>query len=377
MGAQDGVQERVQERVQSSALLAVMADGIGEFAFGAADWVASARDILEDLVAQRREQLAGLSFTLCEVGHNAPAWLHAGPTLAWHATFRDGQVEVVSGELPDSQCDFKVQGDHSILSNLARIQYHGKDPGLVAAAQARLQRLSRWQVHGKLPEHPALASVLRRLHDRMAAKTLPRFVFMTPEWVSCARHLLSARAASEKYAADLQQVNYVFSEEFFNTPGYAFPDGSHGGFWVHCALGDITVGAGPLPAALGPADALTLGDYTPVVPVGRTVNAAMSDADKAEQTRYSAAAFRFDKAAGRRAVEQTSPSGRGAMPPALGRVFLPLHDELSKRTSGELPADYEPVANPAWQSPQGFDRPAGYDVSWLRYDKVDIYGNPR
>ena len=63
------------------------------------------------------------------------------------------------------------------------------------------------------------------------------------------------------------------------------------------------------------------------------------------------------------------------MPPELARVLAPLHDELSKRTSGELPADYLDV-KPDWGIPQGFDRDPDYDPSWLRYDEVDIYGEP-
>ena len=114
-----------------------------------------------------------------------------------------------------------------------------------------------------------------------------------------------------------------------------------------------------------------------MVPVGRTVNAAMTEDEQAEQTAYSKAAFRFDKEAGKPPVEQTSPSGNGPMPPELGRVFLPLHDELSKRTSGELPCDFDATVKPEWGTPQGFDRDPGYDRSWLRYDKVDIYGNAR
>ena len=60
-------------------------------------------------------------------------------------------------------------------------------------------------------------------------------------------------------------------------------DGSHGAFWVRCSCGAITVGAGPLPEELEPADRLTKGVYTPVVPVGRTVNTAMS-AEEQEAT---------------------------------------------------------------------------------------------
>jgi hypothetical protein len=204
---------------------------------------------------------------------------------------------------------------------------------------------------------------------------MPRFVFMTPEWVSSARHILSTRAASEKYAEGIKEVDYTFSEEFTETPGYAFPDGSHGGFWVRCRKGQITVGAGPLPAEFEPADALTKGAYTPVVPVGRTVNVAMTAEEQEQQATYSKAAFRYDKEAKRTPVEQSSPSGRGQMPDALSRVFMPLHDELGKRTSGELPSDFDSLIKPAWAVPQGFDRDASYDASWVRYGEVDIFGN--
>ena len=241
-----------------SAVLAAMAEGIGDSTFASLDWVETAGEVLREAVKNHAEALADLGdFTLCEVAHNPPAYLHTGATLAWHARFSGASVDVNTGELDSSECDFKVQGDHSVMSNLARIQYHGKDPALVSTAQTRLYKLTRWQIDGALPEHPALGSVLRTLHDRMAAHTMPRFTFMTPEWVSSARHILSTRASSDKYAPGIQNTVYTFSEEFTDTPQYAFPDGSHGGFWVHCDHGQITVGAGPLPTALEPADTLT------------------------------------------------------------------------------------------------------------------------
>ncbi|MDA0791697.1 MAG: hypothetical protein O2780_19850 [Proteobacteria bacterium] len=360
----------------SSDLLAAMADGIGEVAFASEDWVKEATEVLEAAVRTHAVGLADVGqFTLCEVGHNAPAWLHCGPKLAWHAKFDGASVQVGSGELGEDECDLKIQGDHSIISNLARIQYHNRDPKVVASAQARLQKLSRWEFSGKMPEHQVLMSVLRTLHDAMAPRTLPRFVFMTPEWVSSARHIVSTRA--EKYRDQLTNVVYKFSEEFTDTPKYAFPDGSHGGFWVHCNHGSVTVGAGPLPKELEPADTLTKGAYTPVVPVGRTVNAAMTDEEKQEQEAYSKAAFRFDKEAGKRPVDQTQPSGKGPMGPELGRVMMVLHDELSRRTAGDIPSDYDDSVKPQWSEPQGFDRPEGYDKTWLKYDQFDIYGNPR
>ena len=59
------------------------------------------------------------------------------------------------------------------------------------------------------------------------------------------------------------------------------------------------------------------------------------------------------------------------------RVFAVLHDELSRRTSGELPADYDESLDADWAQPQSFDRAADYDASWVRYDAFDIYGTPR
>jgi len=358
-------------------LLAAMAEGIGELSFASPEWVDAARAVLAKAASDLAQsgQDPG-RFTICEVGHNPPAYLRAGAKVAWYAHIDGTTIHVENSELPADACDFKVEGDHSILSNMARIQYRDRDPDLVATAQARLNKLSRWKLHGRIPDRPALKVLLASLHDSMAIQTLPRLVFMTPEWASLARHILTARAALPKYAGGIAGLTYTFSEEFTGTPHYAFPDGAHGGFWARFERGAVEVGAGPLPADREPADALTKGAYTPVVPVGRTVNAAMSDEDRADQEAYRKAAFRFDKLAGHAPVSMTSPSGRGQMPPELGRIFLPLHDELSKRTSGELPSDYVVGLKPEWAIPQPFDRQAGYDPSWLRYDKVDIYGDP-
>ncbi len=361
-----------------SVVLSAMADGIGDLTFASEEWVAAADEALAMAVARHAGSLADLGrFSLCEVAHNPPAYLHAGGSLAWHVHFNGANVTAHVGELCLEACDLKVQGDHSIMSNLGRIGLRSRDPAIVSAAQARLQKLSRWQVDGNVPQHPVLGAVLRSLHDAMAPRTMPRFVWMTPEWVSCARHIVTTRAASQKYADGIKDVDYTFAEEFTNTPRYAFPDGAHGGFWVRCDHGEVTVGAGPLPEELQPADALTKGIYTPVVPPGRTVNAAMTDADKEVQAAYIKTAFRRDKATGNLPVAQTSPSGKGPMPPELARVLMTLHDELSRRTSGELPADYELDVRPQWSDPQRFDRDPNYDPSWLCYDEVDIYGEPR
>jgi len=362
---------------QESALLAAMPPGIGDLTFAAPEWVDAARETLTQAAAQHADALADLgTFTICEVSHNAPAWLRSGSKLAWWLRFEGASVTMECGELDSADCDYKAQGDHGLMSIMARISSTGNDPATVAAAQARITAIARSQIDGEIKNHLGLYTMLGTLHDKMAPRTMARFVFMTPEWVANARHLLTTRANSEKHSADLSSVNYTFSEQFTDTPGYAFPDGSDAGFWVRCFNGLITVGAGPLPETMGSADNLTLGMYTPVLPIGRSVNAGATEADQREQEAYISSALGFDKNLGRRPVEQTSPTGK-EMPKALARVFAPLHDELAKRTTGELPSDYDDSIKATWAKPNRFDRDPGYDSSWLLYDKVDIYGNPR
>ena len=125
-----------------SKLLEVMADGIGDLTFADRDWVNVAREVLTGLVAKHASGLNDIgTFTICEVAHNPPAYLHVGTTLAWYAQFDGASVKVGNRELPDSECDFKFHGDHSIISNLARIQYHGNDPRKITLVQERLGKL--------------------------------------------------------------------------------------------------------------------------------------------------------------------------------------------------------------------------------------------
>ncbi|MXW53102.1 MAG: hypothetical protein F4Z66_03775 [Gammaproteobacteria bacterium] len=361
----------------SSTLLAAMASGIGELVFLSKEWIEEIRRVLNSEARRRASQLADLgSFTVCEVAVNAPAYLRCGGRMAWNAVFENASVFVNEGELPAQQCDLKVVGDHSLMSNLARIQYDNRDPKIVSSAQTRLVKVGRWQIEGSIPSHPALAQALRFTHDEMAQRTMPRFVWMSPEWVMCTRHIVSTRALSDKYRHDLKDVDYTFAEEFVNPPRYAFPDGKPAGFWVRCDKGSITVGSGSLPVHLQPAMFQYKGDYVPVVPVGRTVEASMNEEDRSEQRDYSRTAFRHDTDKGEEPFFQQSFNGdHPEMPPALARVMAVLHDELSKRSSGELPKDYTDVRE-QWSSAPRFDRDENYDPTWLKYDEFDIYGRP-
>lgn len=362
----------------SSTLLAAMAPGIGDLVYLSDEWVDAIRQVLEAEANVRSNQLGDLErFTLCELAVNAPAYLRCGGKLSWHAAFEGTDITVCKGEIPSQECDLKITGDHSLMSNLARIQYDNRDPRIVAAAQKRLFTVGKWKFEGSMPSHPALTQMLRLTHDQMAQRTMPRFVWMSPEWVTCTRHIVSTRASSDKYRDGLTDVEYTFAEEFINPPRYAFPDGDPAGFWVRCDKGTITVGSGSLPDHLQPANFQNKGEYVPVVPVGRTVDAAMSEDDRNEQRDYSRVAFRHNADEGEKPFfQQSFKDGKPEMPPALARVMAVLHDELSKRSSGELPKDYANVRDQWNQSPK-FDRDESYDPSWLKYDKFDIYGRPQ
>ena len=352
----------------------VMAEGIGEVIFASSEWVAIAAEELKKLLAA--SELTSTCFTLCEVGHNAPVFMNSGDKLAWFAKIDGGKVEVGAGELTEKECDYKVECDHAVISNIARIVYDGNDPGKVAAAMAALNRQTRWRIHGQAPEsRDPLSAVLSQFHDVMAPYTMPRVPWMSAEWVELVRRFLSARSQSDKYRDDIVDVNFVFAEEFVEPPEYVGTQSEAAGFWVNCIQGELEIGSGPLPDHLGPADYYTKGIYAAVLPVGRTVNAVMTDKDQADQAAYSKQALGFDKKRHLAGAKQSSPSGNGDMPRALMRIFMPLHDVISKRTSGELPADYDANVPAKWCVPLGFDRASGYDASWLRYDRVDCYGH--
>jgi hypothetical protein len=359
-----------------SVVLAAMAEGVGDLSYLSLEWVDAAREALNAEVAKHADALKDFGkFTFCEVAHNPPAYLHVGAKVAWHIIFDGATVEVGTGELPDDECDLKVESDHSILSNLGHIQHHGKDPNVVAAAQERLRKVARWRVKGSSPDNPAFKAIVRSVHDTMAARTIPRFVWMSPEWVEVARYIVSIRA--KEFADGIRDVEYTFNEVFTDAPAFAFPDGPNSGFWVHCSFGEVTVGYGAVPEELSPPDYLNQLLYTPVVPVGRTVVPNMTAADKEEQTAYLATAFSVDTGEGNPPVKQSTPEQKKPMPDGLKIVMGVLHDELSKRSSGELPSDYDKSVRAEWAAHQAFDRDPGYDASWLLYDQFDIYGNPR
>ena len=132
-------QTRISQRVclmdkldnRASNLLAVMPEGIGDLIFGSEEWVATASEEMTKSVEKHARGLSDLGeFTFCEVAHNPPAYLHCENKFSWHAKFSNGSVQVAVGELGAEECDYKMEGDHGIISNFSRILNHGNDPDL-------------------------------------------------------------------------------------------------------------------------------------------------------------------------------------------------------------------------------------------------------
>jgi len=345
----------------------VMADGPGEVCYASAEWVKAAEGFLPELVSASADELKSLGdYVLCIVTHNAPLWLRKGSNLAWGVRVASGEVSLFVEEPADDDCNFKIQGDHSILSNLSRIVKHDETGEEVAGRYLRQTRLLTTP-DATIP--PVLAKLVKSILHKMAEKTFPRYVFMTPEWAGLARQLISVRA--ERNAEGLKGVNFTFSEEMYGGPAWAFPDDESGGFWVRCVDGKVTIGSGVLPEEHGPADTYTIAPWMAVTPLGRTVNAVMTDEEKEEQAQYNKKAFSKDLGLDR--VRVTQHSG-DPMPEALSKSFGNLHDQLSKRTAGPAAADYDSSLPDVWDVP-AFDRDPGYDKSWLKYDEVNIYGD--
>ena len=77
---------------RATALMQVMADGIGDLSFASPEWVEAAQEALGELAQQHAEGLNDVKFTLCEVGHNPPAYLHVGGKVAWYCRFDGAKV---------------------------------------------------------------------------------------------------------------------------------------------------------------------------------------------------------------------------------------------------------------------------------------------
>ena len=107
------------------SIIASMADGIGELSF-AGRLGSQSKTEMDICHSLHRAALGDVTFSLCEVAHNPPRYLDCGNKVSWHVIFENGRVSVASGLL--DRADLIIEGDHSVLSNLARVQHTGRDP---------------------------------------------------------------------------------------------------------------------------------------------------------------------------------------------------------------------------------------------------------
>jgi hypothetical protein len=100
--------------------------------FLSTDWFAALRASLATRVAERREDLAGIDFTVCEVFTNCPP---DGRTVGHWFRFREGELEYGDGEA--ERADFRLDAEHStVIATSKAFMRSPEFPGLVEAAVA-------------------------------------------------------------------------------------------------------------------------------------------------------------------------------------------------------------------------------------------------
>lgn len=141
--------------------------------FVSAEWIAAAREVLEEALADTPGADDSTSFSMCETFTDAPPHL-AGPdgSVSWHARIDGRRVETGAGPLPDA--DLRITADHTAAVEVASTQYAAA-PDAVARVQRQIRhRLGpdTMTIDGRFPDDPAVGAVLLRLHDELAARTV-------------------------------------------------------------------------------------------------------------------------------------------------------------------------------------------------------------
>jgi len=136
-----------------------LTDSTEKIPFASKEWVAIARTVLEEIVAEHGEP--GKSFSVCEVFTDAPEGLAGpdAPTAAWNFHIVDKTVTVGEGEIDGA--DISVNFPYQQVLPIARLVY---TPEMVE--QMRAARTT-----GADNDQPAPPSYLVELHNRLAVIT--------------------------------------------------------------------------------------------------------------------------------------------------------------------------------------------------------------
>jgi hypothetical protein len=139
-----------------------MRDDAGEkLAFAGAAWIAAARDILQQLVAEHGEP--GRRFSVCERFSAAPAEVSPTGTASWHFRIEGRSVTVAPGEIADA--DVQISADYEVTLPIARLVY---TPEILARRGAEREAGPAPGVEGDMSKAPAY---LVELHNRLAIVT--------------------------------------------------------------------------------------------------------------------------------------------------------------------------------------------------------------
>jgi len=143
--------------------------------FASAAWIAGAKDVLEDLIANAKQDLSGVTFNMCEVFTDAPE--HIALTddgkAGWHFRVKGKTIEVAAGEIDDA--DFKIIADYTTVLPLAKIIYGKYPAGMketqrIQAEGAKSGKMRTEGEQSKMP--PQLMPILMLLHNKMAERTV-------------------------------------------------------------------------------------------------------------------------------------------------------------------------------------------------------------
>ena len=138
-------------------------------AFASPAWVAIARTVLEELVAEHGE--SGKSFSVCEEFTGAPPGMagRAKTIAAWH--FRIVGKTVAFGEGKIAKADVNVRVDYEAALPLARLAY---TPEMLAHTERNRPEDDSAGDRASLPaidDSADLPAYLIELHNRMAVVT--------------------------------------------------------------------------------------------------------------------------------------------------------------------------------------------------------------
>ena len=142
------------------------------YEFASAAWFETLRRNIVRLVGAAGPEMDGVRWTVCEVFTDVPRHLAQGPDgkAAWHCRIRGREIDFGLGEIPGSECDFKVTADYTAILPFAKVVLAG-DPAVLEKVNADLLKAAmegKVVLEGNRETRP---EALATLHDDMVRVT--------------------------------------------------------------------------------------------------------------------------------------------------------------------------------------------------------------